>query len=810
MIIGNKAEGLVFLNKHKFLVPKFFVINFDDISLLLNDEIQVETLISKLNISEQSLWAVRSSADAEDGKDKSFAGLFKTLINVSSQNLNKAVLEVLNSYAEVLKLEYTNVSKFKFGIIIQKMLKPDYSGVIFSQNPLDISDKSIIVNIVPGLGEELVSGRVEAFSVKKINRKIEYLNEEDNFVGKTFTNKYNDISKTGIEIKTEIKPYIKELFSSAKKISKLKKYPADIEFAIANNQIYFLQVRPITTINNSEEKILSVWDNSNITENYPDLSMPLTISFVQYTYLRGYTLMSEFLGMNRKLIEKNNKYLSEMAGGINGAMYYNITSWQKQLYQMPFGRKTSKHITKILGMEQAEFKKPKNKASILGYLRLLTNLLISFFNFNKLKKSYLDNFEKVMQEFNSINLINKNHNELVENFKVFDKKMGDNWIAPMLNGFFAMILFALLKKVVRNSVLREKYPNFSNDVLFSSGDVISVKIVRELQKILATISNNKELFTLFRNNEISKIKLEIEKFTYLKLLINNYIENYGERSEIGELKIETVNYKENPDAFLEFLKNNIFEGSVKQLEVEKFNYKKIIKINYRYKPLRRVLFLKLIKYTVERIKDRENFRFIRTKTFSLVRKIFRAIDYYLLQNNYIENKNDSQFLYKDEILNTEKASVFKEIIAKRKAEYETFKKVKRANRYHKTNKGFIPIEIIIASNIDGIIKGVGCSSGTIVGEVVVIDEFTDSNNDFTGKILVANYFEPGKINYFSQATGLISQRGNLLSHTAILSRELGLPAIVGAKGILTQIKTGHTVQMNGATGEIKILNNSDE
>jgi len=241
-----------------------------------------------------------------------------------------------------------------------------------------------------------------------------------------------------------------------------------------------------------------------------------------------------------------------------------------------------------------------------------------------------------------------------------------------------------------------------------------------------------------------------------------------------------------------------------------YNYKEIISKNYKYKPIRKFLFLKLIKSTIERIKDRENFRFIRTRTFSIVRKIFRAIDGYILQNNYIENKNDSQFLYKDEILNIEKVSNFKEIIAKRKVEYEIFKKIKRANRYHKTKKGFIPIEIIIASNIDGIIKGVGCSSGTIVGEVIVIDDFTESNNDFTGKILVANYFEPGKINYFSQATGLISQRGNLLSHTAILSRELGLPAIVGAKGILNQIKTGDTVQMNGATGEIKILNNNDE
>ena len=415
-----------------------------------------------------------------------------------------------------------------------------------------------------------------------------------------------------------------------------------------------------------------------------------------------------------------------------------------------------------------------------------------------------------MDEFEGSDLENKTQQELVDLYNAYDKKMGDKWIAPMLNGFFAMILFALLKKIVRNTALQKEYPNFSNDVLFSSGDVISVKIVRELQKIIALISQNNELYTIFKNNDVSVIRSEIKKFPDIKILITAYIENYGERSEIGELKIETINYKENPNTFYEFLKNNIFEKNIEQTKEKKFNYKEIIKRYYKYKPIRRILFIKLIKSTVERVKDRENFRFIRTKTFTVARKIFRLIDSFLYKNNLIENKNDSQYLYKNEILNTTLVLDYKDIITKRKLEYSRFKNIKRANRYHRTKTGFIPVDTVSEKNTDGLIKGTGCSTGTIVAEVVVIDDYTSENFDFKDKILVANYFEPGKINYFSQAAGLISQRGNLLSHTAILSRELGLPAIVGAKGVMQKIKTGDSVQMNGATGEIKILKDNDE
>lgn len=188
-----------------------------------------------------------------------------------------------------------------------------------------------------------------------------------------------------------------------------------------------------------------------------------------------------------------------------------------------------------------------------------------------------------------------------------------------------------------------------------------------------------------------------------------------------------------------------------------------------------------------------------------MRKIFRGIDADLLKNQFIDNKFDSLYLRLDEISDSEKVSDYRKLIAERKLKYKYFKNLKTAHRYHQTENGFIPVPKLSGKIVFGKIKGTGCSSGKIISEIIMIDEQSDFNKNFSDYILVAEHFEPGWINLFANAKGLISERGSLLSHTAILSRELGIPAIVGAKGILSFVKNNDIIEMDGATGEIKIL-----
>lgn len=72
-----------------------------------------------------------------------------------------------------------------------------------------------------------------------------------------------------------------------------------------------------------------------------------------------------------------------------------------------------------------------------------------------------------------------------------------------------------------------------------------------------------------------------------------------------------------------------------------------------------------------------------------------------------------------------------------------------------------------------------------------------------GDILVARHTDPGWIAVFSNASAIVVERGSLLSHSAIVARELGIPCVVGLKGATQWIKDGEELHVNGATGLVK-------
>jgi pyruvate,water dikinase len=107
-------------------------------------------------------------------------------------------------------------------------------------------------------------------------------------------------------------------------------------------------------------------------------------------------------------------------------------------------------------------------------------------------------------------------------------------------------------------------------------------------------------------------------------------------------------------------------------------------------------------------------------------------------------------------------------------------------------------------SIEGDLKGVGCCPGKVKATVrVVIDPGSITSLD--GDILVTTSTDPGWVTLFPSASGIIVERGSLLSHSAIVSREMGKPCIVSVTGLLKTLQTGDLVEMDGSTGTITII-----
>lgn len=207
----GKDGGLRLLEKLGMNVPSFFVIKAHE----------TEEALTVYSQKPDTYWAVRSAANVEDGKDNSYAGQFRTLLNVSGLDIPKAVMAVrssVNSASVSAYLERKGIANniISMDVIVQEFIEPDKAGV-WMGTELD----SGILEWVNGRGENLVNG--------SITPKAEHLSG----VSSPGADRLRDDS--GVSVAETCKQIQGELG-----------YPVDIEFCIKDDVVWYLQLRPVT------------------------------------------------------------------------------------------------------------------------------------------------------------------------------------------------------------------------------------------------------------------------------------------------------------------------------------------------------------------------------------------------------------------------------------------------------------------------------------------------------------------------------------------------------------------------------------
>jgi len=236
-----------------------------------------------------------------------------------------------------------------------------------------------------------------------------------------------------------------------------------------------------------------------------------------------------------------------------------------------------------------------------------------------------------------------------------------------------------------------------------------------------------------------------------------------------------------------------------------------------FSPFKRVWFHFVLVKTRLTIRNRENLRFERTKVFSVVRNIFRCIGQYFYREAILNNPADIFYLSKEEIFNFINGSAvdenLRQLVEDRKELFAGYKDQVLADcfeswgpLYHANNYNKTPYNAKIQGNV---LQGTGCSPGEVTGKVVVVKDPAQSDN-LKGHILVAEKTDPGWAPLFPLAKGLLVQRGSLLSHSAIVAREMRIPAIIAIPDLLDRLKTGDFVRLDGSSGQVQIIEDSHE
>jgi pyruvate,water dikinase len=216
-----------------------------------------------------------------------------------------------------------------------------------------------------------------------------------------------------------------------------------------------------------------------------------------------------------------------------------------------------------------------------------------------------------------------------------------------------------------------------------------------------------------------------------------------------------------------------------------------------------------------RVRDRENLRFERTRLFGRVRRVFVELGRLYAAAGLLADPRDVFYLDLDEVLGAVDATVSCDdlagLAAARRAAFARYAATPApADRFlthglvlagHDYTAAAPAAGAADAAASDDVRRGIGCYPGEVTGRVRVVRD-PRAAELVPGEILVAERTDPGWVMLFPAAAALLVERGSLLSHSAIVARELGLPAVVSVPGLTGWLATGDTVTLDGRTGVV--------
>ena len=806
-----KARHLEILQEKGFPVPKFILVS------------EIEEV--DLSFSEKEYFAVRSNFSTEDGGEHSFAGQFLTRLNVKREKVQEAVQEVFASYAGSLEYkEKANRGKTEYylkeqgkaekqknaerqenrekqesteqkkaevlveKVLIQEMLFPEKSGVLFTKNPKGILSEMVVV-LGQGLGDKVVEDQENVLTYHYFPGECLY---QEGRVQSCLSEQAQESPGLGLE-----EEELKTLFILGERIEQLFQKPMDIEFAIEKGKVYILQAREITTLD--MHLPIRILDNSNISESFPGICLPLSESFAGEMYSGIFTSLGRrFLG---KKVSSYEELFQRMVGGFSGRMYYEISSWYDILRLLPFSRKIIPVWQGMLGVSNEEISFSKKKPSF--FLKCRIALLFCYYFFVSQRK--MKELDKFFQE----------------RYASYSKRVDEEDYAQALYRIFLEMKEDLLREW--DITLINDMVSFISTHLYGKKTAFSLETMKPVRALSA-------LKTVAR-----KYGLDSEEYRREK---QSYISAYGDRI-VGELKLETRTYRTNEELLDRWILDSLETDSVEKDCEETSCSGKASELKQRKSFLYRL--------AESSCNNREISRLHRTRCFGLMRRIVDKIGektigfdvYYLsldeLKEFLFSGKDFSLKIAREKELRKayERLPVLSRVKLLGKVDrdplageirvlsYESFKgkrnieerivrpgkdegnrKAGKIRQMEKTGKK----DKEAGNSQPRVFFGRGVSKGIFRGEVLKIKSLQEIRvAEAKGKILLSYSTDPGWFPYLNMAGGLITERGSLLSHSAILARELEKPAVVNIPNIMAELQSGDLVEIDGDLGICSVI-----
>lgn len=827
-LVGGKGLNLGKLTNAGFSVPNGFCITTEAYHLSVEhlseqNESHIKEITLKPELIEAILEArqelqtdtvaVRSSATAEDLDEASFAGQQDTFLNVNSDEIIDAVKKCWASLWTIRAMAYrkkqgiSNIG-LAMAVVVQEMCKTDVSGVLFTVSPF--STETCIIESNWGLGESVVSGSITPDS-------FELSRETGDVVNETIATKQEMITDSGITKTSEeqqnapslTNEQIQKLCRLGLEVETLYKQPMDIEWGLTDEDFFLLQARPITAkvesrnqniqknseiqqLRQAEIQILrtiatenTIWSHHNLAEVLP-APLPMT-----------WEIMKKFMSGNGglgKAYRDLGFYPSKKVDRIGildlicARIYVNLNRETELFFDgFPF---THDFYEMKLFPQQAMYPQAKpdirrSKASF--WLKLPMHIYRMSKAEMKLRK-YRSDFDQVLTkevfpEFQKDVQIeqSKDYSELsdaglVEKVNEWTQKTLEDFapkalIATLLAGFSLQKLEATLQKCMGE----EDTKRLVNRLITGQSGNMTVETNEKLRQVATEQLSLSDFLNVYGHRAVDEFELAQPRWRENTKYLEQIIESlYQDSPDIHNEENSDSTQKELKDTAEKELKNAIMKkfGIQKQIETE-------LDYTRRYMPFR------------------ETAKYYLMLGYEQIRRPLVELD------SRYELDGGIFYLIPDELVRLISGENLKQIITERKIEREILLQIE------------LP-DVIFSDSLDEIGKsktrkksetysGVGVSAGVGKGHARVLSQPYDIDPSDRNYILVCPSTDPAWTPLFLNASGLVMERGGMLSHGAVVAREYGIPAVVNISDATHNFSDGQMIEVDGNNGTVAVV-----
>lgn len=749
---GGKGASLARLTEMGLPVPEGYAIDaaaFENGGLKKSAERELEELISGL--SPKHTYAVRSSALSEDGENASFAGAYETMTDVKREDIISAANKVAMSADSIRVKRYAESSgadNSGIGAVIQRFVKPQFAGVVFTADPISGSSGVMTGNYVRGEGEALVSGEKNA--------------EEFSFNAMKYA-----YSGSG-----EFEKYAKRLYKYCSQIRNEYGRPMDIEWAVSDGKVYILQARPITSLKRIDRDSFTVngslagkylLSKTNVGEIFMRPVSPMTYSVLE--------IICEAMGMPCFI------------DNVCGQPYANLSVICSLMVAMGASEKTVfGKIKDIAGELPQGVQVPMFPFDIKNFKRRMRKLFFSGSK-NKMSRREKKEFSENMGDI-ADGLISEIR-QLPDNRSLYDfwvtKGMGfmSSSLGTIIRGVNIFPLFGTKKKL--SDICGEE---LANELCSGGAGVLdSMKPLLLLEDVINGSLSKEEYIKLCGHRSVNEMELSAPYPYESPDFPDNLIEEHRKSgANIHRMREE---------------QESRFNGSVKRFkELYPRKAKWLDRTLHSFKEANR---------------GREEVRSKGVKLFCMMREfLLRAgelnsigDDIFLLyfseamgllngDKSALENIPKRRVSYEKYL----SYPPFPNLI------YGRFDPDKWLSEDSPRHDFYSEEDFECPVSAD--IKGFPGAAGTVTGRVRVIFTADRAEELREGEILVAPATNIGWTVVFPRAAAIITDIGAPLSHAAIVAREFGIPAVVGCGNATTVLKTGDMVTVDGARGVVRV------